>query len=297
MALVVASTSNVVTPNADNLTITKPTGVTAGDLLVIVAGTLGDWSSGLFPTCTGFTAQVSQLGGVTGLNPNSSVVFLWRTADASDVAAANYTIAFGGTSTLGAASMFRITGWTAGNPVFSSSSINYTTGTTTVSQSVSLSRVTPQLLIMAGCSQYSTIRTASTYQITSAGTNPTWTEVQDTNFEVSFSGVSRIHAVAYANSSDLQTITNWGFTYSGATTATAAFLIVICEPQDSTGTNALFEVQPTIFSNTGVNVDGNGTNALYAVGPTFLTQSGKGATPTVWTNEANGSTVWTNETY
>lgn len=285
MALVVETTSVV----TNSTTITKPTGVVSGDLLVLAIGGNGSLSRpGTFPTVSGFTTAVTALGGIaTGFgNPNSASTLLWRIADASDVSASTYTM-----SQESAASMFRISGWTSASPIFSSSLFEAAGGLTTLSLTETLKRPTSQLLIMCATAEISGARTASTYQITSADANPSWTEVQDVSFEL-FSR-DKVHVVAYANSSNTSDITNWGLTFSGSTAAVSGFLIVIAEPQ-----NVVSDVSPSAIP-PAINGAGGTNNVVLDVGhiqnaPTIDGTEAK-ADSKVWTNEAKPSTTWTNE--
>lgn len=86
MAFTHRDTQGSTAEGATSLTITKPTGLTAGDLMVAMIGKDDDPAPTSAPT--GFTLEASDSG--TGGNDNWGGVY-WKEADASDVAASNFT--------------------------------------------------------------------------------------------------------------------------------------------------------------------------------------------------------------
>ena len=303
MSLVVESTSTTSGADQNNLTLTKPSGVEAGDLLLLI--THGDGLSAA--TCTGFTSSLSKAQNNSGSVPDLTTSILYKIADSGDEAASNYTIALTGSNTLGVATMLRISGWESGDPIHASASAGGAADpvTTTGASSLALARPAPALIVAVGhfVSSDSPLSSAtfSGYSITSGVSNPSWTEVNDTEVRTNGNLYNKALAVAYANTTDTSDITAYSISVSsdssGADDGVASLLAVIVEPTDASGTNALLEVaQDTIFSNTGVEVGGTGTNTLLEASPTFQTQSGNATSPTQWTNEAKPTdTSWTNE--
>lgn len=295
MALAVASTSSVTTNNAATLTLTKATGVASGDLLLIIASKFQDSAI----TISGFTEILpvpNTVGGDTAERQLYLSMF-YRIADASDVAAANYSINVGGGDDGGCACMLRVTGWTSGNPIYSSANTTGTFATvggpSSLSQSsLTLTRPSGQLLIQAyalnNTDGGTSIFSFSNYSITSSDSNPSWTEVRDAGATVNQGNDTATNhlAVAYAITTDTSTITAYGADFTESTsdnTGFGQFLAVLCEPSSATGTNALLEVSPTIFTNAGVEVGGTGTNALLQPTPQIFSQSGEALQPTTWT--------------
>lgn len=260
MALVVESTSSVATNNTDNLTITKPTGVQVGELLVIMAMGEHDGNSGFVSqiSSTGFTKQLSPAGpdNNSSTDTNRGAVFLWRIADASDVSASNYTISLAGSESLGIAAMFRISGWTSGNPVFSSSTPLALSAT-----SLTLSRPSANLLIMlSGIKEDDRTYSFSGQTITSSGSNPSWTEVVDSSVIVNQSTDTRSIStcIAYANDTDISDITAFSATQTvtgggSGNPAPISILAVICEPINATADISHLAITPTVESLTGSN--------------------------------------------
>lgn len=284
MALVVESTSQASVDNSASVTVTKPTGVEVGDLLLI----LSHGSA----TCTGFSTAYSA----------NSLIVLYRIADSTDVSASNYSISHGGSTLSGAAAMLRVSGWVAGNPVYGSDSAP------TVSQDLSdpvvfsetFTSARPSdnslMIILASISSDSVSGSFSSYTVTSGESNPAWTEIIDVQIDTNTSASQAIFAAAYALTTNNSDISAWGVTGVGGTGGAADFFranfVVINAPQSAQGTNALLSVSPTLFAPTG-SAGAIGTNALLEVSPTIPTQSGKGISQTQWTSATKNTTTWT----
>jgi len=277
MALVVQSTST------GTGTITKPSGVALGDLLVLKVGKTSTGATSPTPgTSTGFTEAIQQISESNpGLNTskNSGITFLWRIATSSDVSASTYTV------------MYRISGWTSGNPVFKFAKGQSTASDDlTIDTVVNLSRLTPSLALIAGQNNTNTADPAdfSAYTITSGEANPSWTEIRDSNYMFS----------AYAQTSNLTPVTRYGFFRNegvAAASALAYFIAIICEPAAD---NA---VQSTQVQTVAVAVPNSGTNSNTAlstqlpVNTVVLASKGKGQQEsTPWHNPDKPTTNWNN---
>jgi hypothetical protein len=301
MAFVVESTSSASDDGVDNLTITKPTGVEVGDLLLI--GVHGHYLSAA--TVSGFSVGATYSQNNAGGIPDATVTLLYRIATSDDVSASNYTIALVEPTSLGAAGMMRVSGWSTGNPVYTTATNGGFSDAANVemgASGLSLSTPTNQLLIAIG-SFYSndspiTPSTFSGYSVTSGQSNPSWTEIIDVTRIVDAGTADSSFTMAYALRNDTSTITAYSFIASAGTSGGndgfASMLAVICEPQNASGSNTLLSVSPTVFSNAGVTVGTTGTNALLDVSPLLPTQSGKGTQPTQWTERAKNTSTWTN---
>lgn len=280
-APVVASTSTTTNFDNDDLTLTPPSGITDGDLLVIVATTINAAPTVTPPT--GFTLLTSETGTQFG-------IFAWYKVASSE--SGNYVIDTGGGSLAGGAAMFRITG--AATSVFNTDKTEVTTveSSGAKSKSSTVKKQSDSLIINAnvtGVENWS----SSAYTITHGGSNPTWTEVLDAQDGGVDQGAT---AVAYATTTDTSDITAWGFTSSGAGTSTwGALLIVILSPKASSGTSTTLAVSPTFYTGTATS-GSSGTSTTLAITPTLNTGVAKSTTPTAWTNETRPSTNWTNET-
>lgn len=295
MAIAVLSTSTATSSNADSLTITKPTGVSVGDTLFLIAS-----GQGGHPACTGFTSLLTPSydgGGAI----DAYVNILYRIADSSDVSASNYSVTLSGANTLGSAVMLRTSGWVSGNPLFASAtkgdsvdSASYTVDSGTIS----LSRPSQQLLILAG-HHFSEDNNAdySNYTLVSADSNPTWIEVIDSDYTTQANTYDNSFFVAYALSSNTSTITGYTIDVSSATSGGAdsyiTALAVICSPLSQTVSNATFAVSPVTFSTLTASTQ-EPENDFHEVSPNFPEQSGVVRNPTVWTNPDKPSTTYTN---
>lgn len=304
MALAVASTSTASSNNANNIVITKPTGVQSGDLLLIAS-----WSNpNGTATCTGFSEAARVNYDAPGGVPDSGVILLYRIADSSDVSASNYTIEFNGagdTDDSGSAAMLRVTGWTTGNPVFqyeSVSSFQDASSFTLTSGTIALKRPSASLLLMISSmntnnSPYSTA-TFSGYSVTSGVANPSWTEVIDVAVGVQ-SGPQVSLSVAYANTTSTTDITQFSVTGATDTGGTddseTAMLCVLCEPISPTTDISHNAVPPTIFAPTVTQVNTAPDISHLAIPPTINGVDAQATSPTQWSNETEPSTTWTNE--
>ena len=167
-ASVSTATANETSNNSTTLTLTKPTGLAAGDLMIAVL-TYSDGTESQFYALTGWTAVIGTDDG------DLVTTVLCRVADAGDAAASDFTF----TKTAGdevvnlCGALFRITG--AGF----TGSANITAqdkGTSSDASAIYTGGITPTadslLMFIATSGAVST--TASGYAI--ATSNPTWTE-------------------------------------------------------------------------------------------------------------------------
>lgn len=298
MALVVESTSTASGTDQDTLSITAPTGISEGDLLLII-GTSPGTSTG-YVTSSGFSTSYQY--GTT----NGTINFLYKIATVADESTGSYTVDLSGSNSLGIAVMLRVSGWATGNPYYANSNATTSADAASVSLNptgLSLSRPAGQLLILAGlCRSNSSPLTTATvagYSVTSSDSNPTWTEVVDTSVEISSSAERMSMAVAYAVTTATSTITAWNMTFTADVNGGDDFYLgtlgIFVEPVNGSGSNALLSVSPTVFDEASVSVGTTGTTNLHNPDTTLLSQSGDATAPTQWTNEAVENTTWTNE--
>ena len=305
MALAVASTSSATVSDAASVTVTKPTGVAVGDLLLIA--THASMGTGGNATCTGFSVAASNWDDEAGGLPDQGNTLLYRIADSSDVSAANYAVSHGGSNYSGTVAMLRVTGWTTGNPVFGTAVATGTQDATSFTLSasgLSLKRVSASSLILSlntfhsNNSPYSS-STFSGYSITSGVANPTWIEIVDATISM-FGGLDKASfACAYATTTDTSDITAFsvtGATDTGGTADTeSSLLVVINEANSPTADVSPLAVTPTVTSPTAANSVA-GTISPLAVTPVIngFTTRGDTLNTTRWTNPDKGTTTWTN---
>jgi hypothetical protein len=139
------------------------------------------------------------------------------------------------------------------------------------------------------------------YTVTSGVSNPSWTEVVDTNVVVGGSGLGRTSlGVAYANTSTASNITAFSYDYTefdaDDTAGAIGILIIIEEPLSPTVDASHLSITPTIFGSTVTQVNTSPDISPNAVPPTINGLDTRATAPTQWTNESKPSTTWTNET-
>lgn len=276
MALVVESTSSASASNSASVTVTKPTGVASGDLLLILSHNSA--------TCSGFTSCYSGTG----------VEALYRIADASDVSASTYSVSHGSGSGSGIAAMMRISGWVSGNPIFGSATASGSQDSASplVLSATGLNILRPSgscvmiFLNQIGSDDIGAGGHWSAHGVTSGESNPSWTEIVDTTVALAGSTEDLCLGVAYATTTNTSAITEMTATGTTDTLGAADFfrvhLLVINAPQNGLGSNAFLAVTPTEFAPTP-QVDTNGTATFHAVSPTEFSTSGESIIPTTWT--------------
>lgn len=291
MAIVVETTSTATGSNSSSLVVTAPVGINSGDLLIIACGGGGSAAAGeqITFSSTGFTESIRYQMDPGGSTVVSSVAILYKIAEAADESATDYTVTTP-SRTIGAISMFRLSGFSTGDPVYHDAGGGiYQDGTTTVADTVSLSRVSQQLLIMlgnTGAVNGGNAFSFGSYQITSSDSNPNWTELQDVSYTSASGTEDQTFFCAYAVTSHTSTITQYGFTKTGDSAqdaeATAYALGIIYTPVSVTGTNNLLQTTPVTFSPLTGSTQ-TPTNDYIETSPDFPNQSGVATAPSVWT--------------
>lgn len=317
MAIAVASVSAQVASNypTGSVTLTAPTGITTGDLLVIIAGGRG-WdtptgqpldnysaNSGQ-ATCTGFTQSyyhsrdVNANSGVGGV---SRVNVLYKIAVVADQTTPSYVVAHNSSSYGGAAIMFRITGWSTGDPFAHGRTLwmpYIQDGSGTLAYSAgggaAMSRPSQSVMLMYACTVGDDDR--GFYYTNYASTpSETWTEAGDTTFTVYGSDGGAL-GVAYATTSATTDLTDFSvyktLDASDGSETTVLGVLPIFTPVSTTGTVARINNTATFFTNAGLS-DGLGTVSRINETATFPGASGRGSADTVWTARSKNSTTWT----
>lgn len=212
MAVTVESISTVLNASSGTTpTITKPTGLAVGDLMIACFW----WADNPTITRTGWTALVKN-GDAGG-----SITSLYRVADSADVAASNFAF----TSTISDRHfgvIYRISGQSTTSPISAS-----TAELISDTSSGSFAGITPTannvLLFFTGAR---TETNASAYAI--ANSNPSWTEGNDT------SQVGNFFAGAYSAVRSSSSATgNLTCTYGTTASGPRGIIIAISPPQAS----------------------------------------------------------------
>jgi hypothetical protein len=241
-------------------------------------------------TTTGWTVSTSSL-----TNTTKEVVTLYRIADATDVAASNYTfdVTTGGAIPVGGV-IFRVVG--AGNvaPQFDTHSLsgaNVTSFTNAASITQASNLQDGSLVIMYVLADDNLNVNTSGYTITGP-TVDAWTEVFDDNN----AGATQTSSVAYTFTNNLSTITGYGASFVGNDCGeyTAGIIVV--------ASSALIEVNHAIVvANASTQVHTiesatQGNHALVTANANVNASTVSTQQRTPWQNEAKPTTNWQNET-
>lgn len=287
MAIVVESTATNSVSSASSITVTKPTGVAVGDLLIFV-GTLSDAGGETISTESGWTL-LNSYQTLTTTNINVQ----YKVADSGDVSASNYTFDATGTCDFLVASIMRVSGY-ATNDLFGSVENVSEAAASSTTISLATNRTPPEdgaLFIIAfvvdGGDPASSI---SAY--TASDGNISWTELHDDSANIG--STDPVCAAAYGIQPTATNVTSFGGTIADTKQDHAGWLVFLRpEVNDSVtlGTvNLNLSTQP--LSLTG--------DANVTLGTITLNASQQAITPATpdpdWTNkDKSANSTFTNK--
>lgn len=265
-----------------SVTITKPSGLTAGDYMVAIIGTS---SGNAVEAISGWTLLGEQANG-----GDARLIVYGKTADSSDASASDFTFAVhtgNGSSNDGmGGALIAISGT---QPLTNGAFIDF--GTSNGTNHTYTGGITPtvanSILIMAMWGHGSTPATVSNYAITTD--NPTWTERFDDAEAVGTSDY--LFAVATAPRTEVTATGNFTLD-STQSYDTAGVLLAVLEAQNVTASPAVITMTATVQ---GPSVSGGAT-----VSTTVITMTATVQAPTVttslptWSNTDKSSSSWTN---
>ena len=263
MAVAYASIATASSEAAGTLTITKPTGLAAGDLLVAVLGAGGGHDTF---TRTGWDLKTEA---EFTSSPVHIVCVLTRVADAGDAAATDFEFT-GNSSVARLGALIRVTsslnGFAGAANLQADTSIESVNTSHTFEAGVTVQTV-GDLLIM-GCVAADGQVTQGTYAITD--NNPSWTERAD----ITIDGTSQDPglSVATATATAAAATGNWTLAISGSSEAIGYILSI----QESVNVT----VSPTVVSMTGA-VQAPVVNASAVVSPAVVSMAASVQAPTV----------------
>lgn len=289
MAVTVQSSTTQDWASAASVTLTKPTGLAVGDLMI---GCIAAEAQSL-TTPSGWTAQENN-------DDYMAAAIFTKVADSSDVAASNFTFSLGATG-YGAGALLRVDGQTS-TPSFDSGSGGDTDATQT--PNLSFTGFTPSynncllvgILVAGECDPVNDAMITA-YAIN--GTNPSWTEVHQDSAVTNnpTSGDGSVIGVAYATQATAAEITSFTVTLSGSygTPADWATAIIAINPiVDATGTFTHLAVSPTFSSPTGGKAGVTTTIPHLNVSPTINSPTARSYNNGAKTNPSKSSTTWSN---
>lgn len=288
MAIVVESTASS-SGTSGTVTITKPTGLQVGELLVGILG-CAEVGGLNVNTHAGWTSSIDITGGA---GSSGGINLQYKVADSSDVAASNFSFTDTGPAALIAGSLLRVSGVRpSGFAGVSESDVdNSGSGRTTVAFTASSTPITDGSLvvmcIVAG--EAAGVATMGSYATTPSAT---WTEASDhTENSGSFDPVI---GTAYTVQATAAEITEYSSVSSIAKQDWVGAIATFYPTVDANGTTTLLSISPT--QHTPVATAGtNGTVGMQEVAPVHNAVSGAVEIPVIWTDEPRGSTTWTDE--
>lgn len=174
--------SNTANPgNGSSITVTKPTGLAVGDLMIFhyVFSDATDTAN----TISGWTHEISNVaigGNRTGLQ--------WKTADSGDVSASDFTMSFTGAVASPLAGLIRIDGHITSDLLNDSGNLQANTSSPTYTNTVTPISASSLLLFFQANNE---AKTAGSYAIVTS--DPTWTELYDIQ-NSTISGLSLAYA-------------------------------------------------------------------------------------------------------
>lgn len=276
--------------SSGSVTLTKPTGLAVGDLMVACIAFYFEGGTRTLTTPAGWTAQ-KKLDGTDG-----GIAVYTKVADSGDVAASNFTFSASASGDCIAGSLSRVTGYTSIGSSESdeasgtgSASVSYTTAVTpTVSDNLVI------VVFAGGDATWTGTPSASAYTLTPT---ETLSEIADVGVKNGTNGLCL--GVATADNTGVDQITSRGVTYNDTPAGQDLSIIIIIEGIiDATGTNALLSADADFFGATG-SAGTLGTTALLSADADPFDANGKATTPPAWVNtdkNANATFINTEKT-
>lgn len=287
--LVLESTSKA-NAGATTITITKPTGLADGDLMVfagVSSDQLGDPVT--ISTKSGWTL-VNNVGG-SGELANIQ----YKVADSSDAAASNFVFTKS-TNGQAAGALFRISNYFASSLVEDSATA--TTGAaavdTTVALTPSLDFTVQNCLIIAALAVGDNV-SGSPATISAYTSTPTltWTELVD--MEAEFSDGNDVGgSIVYATNSGTTSLSAFGATLSNGFDDHVLAMVAIRPNYPTSGTNSLLSI-PVINFNQAGSSGVSANSEFLEVTTSTNSQSGQATAPIQWTEQTKEATTWTDK--
>jgi len=267
MAVAVASSSTAISTVDTTLTITKPTGLAVGDLML--AGIRNDDGGNGITLPSGWSTLS------TTFNPFNTVYVHYKYADSGDVAASDFTWT-SSNNTIFAGGILRITGVSPliGSAVLAGSALN--TATPSFSTGVTPTRAN-SLLVIFLWSMSNSNESMGGYAIVTS--NPTWTE----QFDIVMSDASTSFSCATAIRPQTTSTGAWSATGGTGTSDYNSFLVSVNEQLDVSVTESVTLTEAYV-NNVGALVQES----------VNLTEDYDIDDSIMWTNENKNSTTWVN---
>lgn len=273
--------------NGNSLTITKPTGLAVGDVMVshLSAVITGSANADGWNTPSGWTLLLNT-DSSGNANSSAGMYVFYKVADSGDVAASNFSfVKNGNNSTRVVGSLYRVSGVAVVTGTIATTNTDSTpTFTNTITPNAN-----SLLLFLTTVSEPSPVSgSVSGFAITTD--NPSWTEVYDSTSLVTDGG---LHGGAYASRSQATATGDSTCTYVTVQQNSIGAIVALAPVVNATASVAVAEATfsaPTI-SGTGTAVSSPAVATLTFTAPTITAVA---PTPD-WTNQSKSSSdTWTN---
>lgn len=270
------------TTSSTTLTITKPTSLAVGDLMVAHITAYGgstvassDWN-----VLSGWTREtdtnVADGPANTGVRTNTQ----YKIADSGDVAASNFTFTWGGSSTNLLGGILRITGANPVDPIGSSNADSLQDATSPWSTNAPVTPAEANSLCLMFAATTGPGSSFSAYNF--ATDNPSWTEIYDTS----------VIGAAYATRTQTTSSGNVGYSFSGSDVDTTVQVLVVRPTVAVTVTQVagtLVLTGGTTATKIGIKIAQVAGNLILAGGSTLVKIYSN------WTNQTKPTSTWTNQ--
>jgi hypothetical protein len=282
---VVQSNGTGLSDNLSSITITKPTGLAIGDLmlaLVFISDTAGN--SRTISDEAGWTTVDSRITTISAFKA------FWKIADSGDVAASNFTFDLSGNADSCRGIIFRITGHSASAPIANSYFNTYIATTANPTWNPTFSpKSSDSLLVMSilCTSLTNTPQTIGGYTV--SGSNPTWTEQYENTESTDY-----ILGVATATGNSASDIISVSATMAFSCTGhTLGFLSIPSEtPIAATPASIALRAQPsapTVAAAVNITPVSIALRAQPSAAFPYIPRTSN------WQNESKPSTNWEND--
>jgi len=283
MAIVVESSNSNTTASGTSLVITKPTGLAVGDLLVACIysyNTVGGADDINTPTNWELTQSS---GGFPGADRHRTSTFI-KVADSSDVAASNFT--FTTTNSVRIAGLLmRVSGISAIDPYSVGGSDDHE-DTANPAFVYAITPATNNTLLITAIAGATNEVWAEFSAPVISGTNPTWTNRYDGDFEV--------YTAPYTATSQITSLDVTVDSGASGSTSWVSTITIIDGRTDASAENTLVTTTSTTFTQAGT-ADTITGNTFFTTSSETFTQAGIGTSPTQWINGNKNTSTWTNE--
>jgi hypothetical protein len=289
MAIVVESISTLGTAtNTANVTVTAPTGIEVGDLLVLTLFGVNQGGTAQTPTASGWTNATT----LNATDTSSTFYSIqYKVAISADTTATSYTFATTGVARQIRAKILRLSGF-APSVLFGAASSKASTDSGTTF-SASPSSYTP--ISDGGFIITQVGGDAATSTTTSGYTIPGVTPIETIDLYATFGGQKSVLASAYGIQTTATAVDSYAATFSQSTSNHRGQIAIFQAPKNVSVGNTLTTTTSTAFSQP-VFAEATTQSILTTTTTEAFSQGGRGTSPDVWVDKTKTSGTWTDQT-